>query len=1224
MKQIGQCTLVLCILLISCTLSALDINWLQAFNSQGSNAVPWTSCKDPQGNIYIGGYFQNQLHLGNYTLQAHGPRTDYDLFIAKFDHTGRPLWLYGGGGGNEIEGGLDKVTSIKFGTDGFLYVCGQIEGEALFSDGTSVTSTANTDFYVAKFTTSGQKVWMQHFGAVPENDTDYCVSFANNLDLDATNNIYIAASYYRRLTIGGETLVPSTSLGRGNAVITKLSPQGEVLWAHQANSSYFSRGYTVSVDQSGNCYFGGDYNETLTCNDATYNASVDWENTFLMKYSTEGQFIWSKGFIGTEQNVTAASTVASNGHLLTVGSYLRGITVAGQTFTTPQQGYDCYVASWSPNGSLDWLKPFTGDGYQYIRDIELDSIGNIIVGGYCHNGISIPPMSLSGRSTNAWMAKLSPSGEPTGLEIIPTLGNVDAMNFIIHDNSILVIGMYQDSTYFNNTTLYSDYLDCFMLDFNFSSGFASISGQVRDLANNHPLSDAEVKVGDTVFYTDANGNYSGLVPPGDRPFTCRKSGYESFSIGSVSFTIGGIVSQDVTLETFDSFNAPPSNFSLSSNYSDLVQLQWQAPHQEGQELCYDDWCPEFWGTIPPATYTMAMVGQGFTVDTTSNLSAMRILLRSPYSTSQNLKFFVVKGTNHLPDMSQILWGPYNLTYESTLLPSWVTIPVNIQIAPYEDFFLLCARDNDNTVFFASDQTQPDNFALYTMNSGASWYPLEQQDIVFHALLNSEVTELSIKPTDIDIASLPQGDFSNTKQDVSISIPPIQKVYHERPTVTGYRIYRNDQLIHTFSSPDSLCYQDCNQEPGEYHYSVTSMYGTAEGGMTLRKNIVLLDPNLNPPYGLNAQLQNNNVRLDWSMEPGIGYWAGWCGEVEFAFGTANPAQLTIATRFLPEDLAMVNGSTLSQVAFFKGAGEANYTLKIWEGGDYNGPGELIVSQDIPNTINNSWNFVKLLNPPAILSEQELYVGFTVDLTSGYPLAMDAGPMEIAKGGWINDGNGWFQISQLTSYFRNWCIRALFDTSQGTRAITTLTEPKTNPLINHSIAYQSTTFENPQTMPMRNVTGFQIFRNGTRIAQLGTGQMSYIDIAPNQGTQTYTVKAIYQEGISEDSNSAVVHIGLANDEDNTSAPRTGISNYPNPFNPTTRINYSLVENSPVKISVYNQKGELIRELVNENKTAGSHNVLWDGCNSSQQQVASGIYLFRMSIKNKSYTRKALLLK
>lgn len=85
-----------------------------------------------------------------------------------------------------------------------------------------------------------------------------------------------------------------------------------------------------------------------------------------------------------------------------------------------------------------------------------------------------------------------------------------------------------------------------------------------------------------------------------------------------------------------------------------------------------------------------------------------------------------------------------------------------------------------------------------------------------------------------------------------------------------------------------------------------------------------------------------------------------------------------------------------------------------------------------------------------------------------------------------------------------------------------------------------------------------------------------------------------------------------------------NYPNPFNSSTAVNYQLSEDSHVLIKIYNARGQEIKSLVDEYKTAGYYTVQWNGRDNYNNQVGSGIYLYRIYAGNHIYTKKMAILK
>ncbi len=86
----------------------------------------------------------------------------------------------------------------------------------------------------------------------------------------------------------------------------------------------------------------------------------------------------------------------------------------------------------------------------------------------------------------------------------------------------------------------------------------------------------------------------------------------------------------------------------------------------------------------------------------------------------------------------------------------------------------------------------------------------------------------------------------------------------------------------------------------------------------------------------------------------------------------------------------------------------------------------------------------------------------------------------------------------------------------------------------------------------------------------------------------------------------------------------NNYPNPFNPSTKIEYTLPKSSNVKIEIYNSLGQLVNVLENSFRTAGRYNLVWEGINSFGKEVSSGIYFYRMSAEGFTLVKKMVLMK
>ena len=134
---------------------------------------------------------------------------------------------------------------------------------------------------------------------------------------------------------------------------------------------------------------------------------------------------------------------------------------------------------------------------------------------------------------------------------------------------------------------------------------------------------------------------------------------------------------------------------------------------------------------------------------------------------------------------------------------------------------------------------------------------------------------------------------------------------------------------------------------------------------------------------------------------------------------------------------------------------------------------------------------------------------------------------------------------------------------------------------------------------------------------TKNYSFTD-KPSGGTSfSYKLKQIDVDGSFQYYDPVTVSLAVS------SAPQL-LQNSPNPFNPSTTIKFYIPNASDVSIKIYDIMGREVTTLINQQATAGYHNVYWNGKNSRGENVASGVYLYRLTAGNFSETKKMNLLK
>ena len=155
----------------------------------------------------------------------------------------------------------------------------------------------------------------------------------------------------------------------------------------------------------------------------------------------------------------------------------------------------------------------------------------------------------------------------------------------------------------------------------------------------------------------------------------------------------------------------------------------------------------------------------------------------------------------------------------------------------------------------------------------------------------------------------------------------------------------------------------------------------------------------------------------------------------------------------------------------------------------------------------------------------------------------------------------------------------------------------------------------------VGGELVNSSGNVVAVINsTSTNPFILTAPTAGT--YTVNAGFKSPSKKWGNtSAVINVTGIDEELIGLRPESFAlyCNYPNPFNPTTKIRYAISQTAFTSLKVYSILGEEIATLINEEKTPGVYEVNFDAAN-----LTSGTYLYKLQAGNFTETKKMIILK
>ncbi|MES2592269.1 MAG: SBBP repeat-containing protein [Bacteroidota bacterium] len=195
---------------------------------------------DQSNNCYMTGYFIGTLTSGTTTITSAGGS---DMYMAKFDASGNPVWAKRAGSDMNDEG-----TSITTDVAGNLYVTGYFKDTAVFDSITVITSGAE-DIFVGKFDYKGDVIWLKKYGGT-QNDRGYGIS------LDSSSNIYVAGAFFGT---GQFDTITAVSYNQDDAFIAGINNLGKTKWVKSGGGINADIGRSVAASAYGSCYTTGYY-----------------------------------------------------------------------------------------------------------------------------------------------------------------------------------------------------------------------------------------------------------------------------------------------------------------------------------------------------------------------------------------------------------------------------------------------------------------------------------------------------------------------------------------------------------------------------------------------------------------------------------------------------------------------------------------------------------------------------------------------------------------------------------------------------------------------------------------------------------------------------------------------------------------------------------------------------------------------------------------------------
>jgi hypothetical protein len=258
---------------------------------------------------------------------------------------------------------------------------------------------------------------------------------------DLNGNVFVAGAYTGNVEMSGIALQPSFVYS--NIFCAKYDAGGSLVWANSFGGTEDEKAISIGIDDLGNIFLTGCFKspQVIIGNDTLFNLTGNnqHENMFLIKYSNDGNIIWTKSFGGTSglqtlNNITPADIkVDSIGNIFLTGfvsadtTYFDSITLVNHLSNST----DLFIAKLDSAGTMQWAKNYGSIGLVNAgggKAIELDAQGNIYLVGNFIGAFNFGTFYISANSFwNFFLAKMDYNGNIHWAKTLSSEGYIDAV-----------------------------------------------------------------------------------------------------------------------------------------------------------------------------------------------------------------------------------------------------------------------------------------------------------------------------------------------------------------------------------------------------------------------------------------------------------------------------------------------------------------------------------------------------------------------------------------------------------------------------------------------------------------------------------------------------------------------------------------------------------------------------------------------------------------------------
>ena len=363
------------------------------FNPSAVAAANLSSALTANSDVYAASYTPAGIYNWAFRITSTGPKSVYGLipistnqFVVSGDYQSDL---------NTNPAGTTTYSSLSNKSNGFFSIYQNSNAAHVFSGITGVNRT----------------------------ETDMAKSVA----LGTNGDVYVTGYFSKTIDADPTAAVQSlASEGGSDIFIAKYNRSGLLIFAFRLGSTMFDQGKCIAVDNSGNFYVAGlfsgtvNFDPSITPNPAASLSAVAFQDIFISKYNSTGQWIFTKQIGGTSTDIVNKLVIDRNGNLLVAGSFAGTADFDPDPAVTKSRtslgSYDAFIAKYTPSGALVFAHQIGGTGYDEGFGTCTNTSGEIYLCGTFSATVDFNPsatgthnLTVTG-SRDAYFAKFDAAG----------------------------------------------------------------------------------------------------------------------------------------------------------------------------------------------------------------------------------------------------------------------------------------------------------------------------------------------------------------------------------------------------------------------------------------------------------------------------------------------------------------------------------------------------------------------------------------------------------------------------------------------------------------------------------------------------------------------------------------------------------------------------------------------------------------------------------------------